>query len=70
MAAYIQRFKVSAKDATTVTLVPVVDGDASLRETGRTISQIVITSTALADHTLERFFSEVNRVVKLSIERE
>lgn len=70
MAAYKQRFKVSAKDATTVTLVPAVDGDASVQETGRAITQIVLTSTALGDHTLERFFSEVNRVVKLSIERE
>lgn len=70
MAAYTQRYKVSAKDATTVTLVPAVDGDESVRETGRAITQIVLTSTALADHTLERFFSEVNRVVKLSIERE
>lgn len=66
---YTQRFKVSAKDATTVTLVPVVDGDASLAETQRTITQIVITSSALADHTKELFFSEVNREIELSFER-
>ncbi|MGE5768333.1 MAG: hypothetical protein ACM35H_14185 [Bacteroidota bacterium] len=68
-ADWVQRFKISAKDATTVTLVPVVDGDSSLLDTGRVISQIVITSTGLADHTTEKFFSEVNRVFKLEVEK-
>jgi hypothetical protein len=66
---YTQRYKVSAKDATTVTLVPVVDGDSSVAETGRAITQIVLTSTALADHTLELFFSNVNREIELTFER-
>lgn len=66
---YQQRYKVSAKDATTVTLVPVVDGDTSVQDTGRAITQIVITSTALADHTLELFFSNVNREIEIIFER-
>ena len=69
MAQLTQNYKVSAKDATTVTLIPSVDGDKSVQECGRAITQIVITSTALADHTTEKFFSEVNRVIGLELKR-
>ena len=67
---YVQRFKILSKDATAVTLVPVVDGRSSVAETGRAITQIVITSTDLAGQEVnERFFSKVNQPIELSFKR-
>jgi hypothetical protein len=67
---YTQRYKVSAKDATTVTLVPVVDGDSSVAETGRAITQIVLTSTSLGGQEAnELFFAPLNREIEVSFER-
>jgi len=69
-AEYRQQYKISAKDNTSVTLVPVTTtGETSLRDTGRTITQIVITSSALADHNTEKFFSNLNRVFEIRLEK-
>lgn len=67
-AIWRQNFKISAKDNSSVTLVPVVDGDSSLLDTSRTVTQIVITG-AVTDNTKEIFFSEVGRQFALEIER-
>ena len=70
MAQWTQKYKISAKDATTVTLVPAVDGDSSLLDTGRVVSQIVITTTSLAGaEATEKFFSETNRAFKLEMSK-
>ena len=59
------RYRVSAQDATTVTLSPVV-GVTSVPDLADKISQIVITFTNARD---AKFFDIVERVFEIKIEK-
>lgn len=66
MAAIVRdQFKVSAQDATTVTLVPVAGG-TTVPDLADKVSQIVITFTNARD---AKYFDIVNRVFELQIEK-
>ena len=66
MAAVIRdRFRVSAQDATTVTLQPVA-GTTSVPDLADKVSQIVITFTNARD---AKFFDIVERVFEIKIEK-
>jgi hypothetical protein len=59
------RYRVSAQDATSVTLLPVV-GSTSVPDLADKISQIVITFTTARD---TKFFDIVERVFEIEIEK-
>lgn len=66
MAAVVRdRFRVSAQDATTVTLQPVV-GTTTVPDLADKISQIVITFANARD---AKFFDIVERVFEIKIEK-
>lgn len=66
MASVIERFrmKVSAQDATTITLVPEV-GEKTVPDLAAEITQVVITMTARDT----KFFDIVNRRFNLELEK-
>ena len=68
MAASRMQFKISAKDNTTVTLVPVGGEKSSIDDVGRNITQIVITTDAIVAAD-DRFFDPTNRVIEVCLER-